>query len=207
MSGVDEKDFLQDLGFFAVSCSHIVTDEEYASKLCSRSHSFSSVCLNLIGSRTIQFDNAERNAISRRKLRYELRTRVFCGNEVALGCYRSRSICRGLSEDDVRKIVEKYLKDKAAAEEAKLTPKEKKEKELQMSAKWNDGLELSTKNKHFERISAVAINSILLGSAPRPTSTKTSMCLMVTASIFGVLECASTEHCMKSTSLLASSTL
>lgn len=57
---------------------------------------------------------------------------------------------KNLSEDDVKKIVDKYIKDKAAADEAKLTPKEKKDKELQMSAKWNDGLELSTKDKHFK---------------------------------------------------------
>ena len=51
--------------------------------------------------------------------------------------------------DDVEKIVAKYLKDKEEAAEAKLTPKEKKDKELAMTAKWNDGLELSTKNKAF----------------------------------------------------------
>ncbi len=61
----------------------------------------------------------------------------------------SESKSAGLSEAEVKKVIEKYLKDKAAADESKLTPKEKKEKELQMTAKWNDGLELSTKDKHF----------------------------------------------------------
>ena len=56
---------------------------------------------------------------------------------------------KALSEKDVEKIVAKYLKDKEAAAEAKLTPKEKKDKELAMTAKWNDGLELSTKDKAF----------------------------------------------------------
>lgn len=55
-----------------------------------------------------------------------------------------------LSESEVKKLIDSYLKEKEAAADAKLTPKERKEKALQMSAKWNDGLELSTKDKAFK---------------------------------------------------------
>jgi phosphate-selective porin OprO/OprP len=54
-----------------------------------------------------------------------------------------------LSEEDVRNIVADYLASQEAEKEACLTPKERKERDLQMTAKWNDGLELSTKDKKF----------------------------------------------------------
>ena len=43
----------------------------------------------------------------------------------------------------------KHLKDKEEQKEKNLTEKERKERDLAMTAKWNDGLELQTKNKHF----------------------------------------------------------
>lgn len=58
-------------------------------------------------------------------------------------------VINNLSEEDIKKIIDKHLKEKADKEEAKLTDKERKDKELQMSAKWNNGLELTTKNKQF----------------------------------------------------------
>ncbi len=54
-----------------------------------------------------------------------------------------------LTEDDVRRIVADYLASDKAMEEACLSEKEKKERDLQMTARWNDGLELSTKDKKF----------------------------------------------------------
>lgn len=56
---------------------------------------------------------------------------------------------KGLTESDIQKIIDKHLKDKEAEKESKLTAKEKKDRDLAMTAKWNDGLELSTKDKHF----------------------------------------------------------
>lgn len=56
---------------------------------------------------------------------------------------------KNLTEEDIKQIVAKYLKEKEAADEAKLTPQQKKDKALAMSAKWNNGLELSTKDKAF----------------------------------------------------------
>ena len=56
---------------------------------------------------------------------------------------------KGLTEEEVRKIIDKHLKDKEAEKESKLTDKEKKDRDLAMTAKWNDGLELQSKNKHF----------------------------------------------------------
>ncbi len=56
---------------------------------------------------------------------------------------------KGLTESDIKKIIDKHLKDKEADKESKLTDKEKKDRDLTMTAKWNDGLELQSKNKHF----------------------------------------------------------
>ncbi len=59
------------------------------------------------------------------------------------------ALTKGLTESDIKKIIDKHLKDKEADKESKLTDKEKKERDLAMTAKWNDGLELQSKNKHF----------------------------------------------------------
>ncbi len=54
-----------------------------------------------------------------------------------------------MTKDELRSFIDEYLEDKKAAEEASLTPEQKKAKALQMEAKWNNGLELSTKDKQF----------------------------------------------------------
>ena len=59
------------------------------------------------------------------------------------------AITKGLTESDIKAIIDKHLKEKEADKESKLTDKEKKDRDLAMSAKWNDGLELQSKNKHF----------------------------------------------------------
>ena len=56
---------------------------------------------------------------------------------------------KGLIESDIKKIIDKHLKDKEAEKESKLTTKEKKDRDLAMTAKWNDGPEFSTKDKQF----------------------------------------------------------
>ena len=56
---------------------------------------------------------------------------------------------KDLTESDIKKIIDQHLKDKEAEKESKLSDKEKKERDLAMTARWNDGLELQSKNKHF----------------------------------------------------------
>ncbi|HUP82348.1 MAG TPA: porin, partial [Pirellula sp.] len=56
---------------------------------------------------------------------------------------------KGLTESDIIAIIDKHLKEKEADKESKLTSKERKDRDLAMTAKWNDGLELQSKNKHF----------------------------------------------------------
>ncbi len=59
------------------------------------------------------------------------------------------ALTQGLTESDIKAIIDKHLKAKEADKESKLTDKEKKDRDLAMTAKWNDGLELQSKNKHF----------------------------------------------------------
>ena len=59
------------------------------------------------------------------------------------------ALTKGLTESDIKAIIDKHLKEKEADAESKLTEKEKKDRDLAMTAKWNDGLELQSKNKHF----------------------------------------------------------
>ncbi len=59
------------------------------------------------------------------------------------------AIAKGLTELDIKAIIDKHLKEKEADKENKLTPQEKKDRDFAMTAKWHDGLEFQSKNKHF----------------------------------------------------------
>ena len=59
------------------------------------------------------------------------------------------AIAKGLTESDIKAIIDKHLKEKEADKENKLTPQEKKDRDSAMTAKWHDGLEFQSKNKHF----------------------------------------------------------
>jgi phosphate-selective porin OprO and OprP len=59
------------------------------------------------------------------------------------------TLSNALDEEEIKQLIEEYLAERDAMKEASLTPEEKKKKELAMTAEWNNGLELSTKNKHF----------------------------------------------------------
>ncbi len=54
-----------------------------------------------------------------------------------------------LSEEAIKAIIGEYLSDKEKAKAASMTPEEKKKKASAMTARWNDGLELSTEDKNF----------------------------------------------------------
>jgi phosphate-selective porin OprO/OprP len=73
----------------------------------------------------------------------------YAGYESIPGDEQPSDAVKNLTEADIKSIIDKHLKDKEAEKESKLTAKEKKDRDLAMSAKWNDGFEVSTKNKHF----------------------------------------------------------
>lgn len=54
-----------------------------------------------------------------------------------------------LDEAEIKLMIEEYLKEREAMKSASLSAEEKKKKATEMTARWNDGLELSTEDKHF----------------------------------------------------------
>ncbi len=55
----------------------------------------------------------------------------------------------GIDQELLKQMVDAYLEEREAEKKASMTPEEKKKKALEMTARWNDGLELSTADKAF----------------------------------------------------------